>query len=130
MMAKKYDVSSDCVMMEANLEVLLNNKASKIKFEGISKYPSVTRDLALVVKKEIKAGDIVETIKRCDRSIVKNVEVFDVYTGEHVASDCKSIALSILFQSKEKTLTDQEINDVHQKILDALKKEYDAELRG
>lgn len=130
MMAKKYDVSSDCVMMEANLEVLLNNKASKIKFEGISKYPSVTRDLALVVKKEIKAGDIVETIKRCDRAIVKNVEVFDVYTGEHVASDCKSIALSILFQSKEKTLTDQEINDVHQKILDALKKEYDAELRG
>ena len=129
-MAKKYDVSKDCVMLEANLEVLLKNKASKVKFEGISKYPSVSRDLAFVVKKEVQVGDIVETIKRCSKAIIKNVEVFDIYTGEHVAEDSKSIALSILFQSNDKTLTDQEINDVHNKILDALKKECNAELRG
>ena len=129
-MAKKYDVTKDTVMLEANLEVLLTNKASKVRFEGISKYPAVTRDLAFVVKKEVKVGDIVESIKRCGKSIIKNVEVFDIYTGEHVASDSKSIALSIVFQSNEKTLTDKEINDVHEKILAALKKECNAELRG
>lgn len=128
-MAKKYDVSSDSVMAECNLEVLLKNKASKVKFEGISKYPSVSRDLALVVKKDINVGVITDTIRKCSK-FIKNVEVFDVYTGEHVAEDSKSIALSILFQSSEKTLTDQEINDVHQKILDALKKECNAQLRG
>ena len=129
-MAKKYDVTNDTVMLEANLEVLLKNKASKVKFEGISKYPAVTRDLAFVVKKEVKVGDIVDQIKRQGKSIIKNVEVFDIYTGEHVASDSKSIALSIVFQSNEKTLTDQEINDVHEKILAALKKTCNAELRG
>lgn len=129
-MAKKYDVTKDTVMLEANLEVLLTNKASKVKFEGISKYPAVTRDLAFVVKKEVCVGDIVDAIKRCGKSIIKNVEVFDIYTGEHVASDSKSIALSIVFQSNEKTLTDKEINDVHEKILAALKKECNAELRG
>lgn len=129
-MAKKYDVTNDTVMLEANLEVLLTNKASRIQFEEISKYPVITRDLAFVVKKEVRVGDIVNAIKKCSKSIIRSVEVFDVYTGEHVAEDSKSIALSILFQSKEKTLTDQEINELHHKILEVLKKEWNAELRG
>ncbi|MGN1343593.1 MAG: phenylalanine--tRNA ligase subunit beta, partial [Traorella sp.] len=128
-MAKKYDVTKDTMILEANLEVLLSNKASKVKFEGISKYPSVTRDLAFVVKKDVKVGDIVDQIKRCGK-IIKSVEVFDIYTGEHVASDSKSIALSVVFQSNDKTLTDQEINDVFEKILVTLKKGCNAELRG
>lgn len=129
-MAKKYDVSKDVVMLEANLEVLLSNKASRVKYQEISKYPAVTRDLAFVVKRDVKVGDIVEAIKKCSKSMIQNVEVFDVYTGEHIASDSKSIALSITFQSKEQTLTDQQINDVHNKILEVLKKECNAELRG
>lgn len=129
-LAKKYDVSKDTVMLEANLEVLLNNKASKIKYEEISKYPAVTRDLAFVVKKDLPVGAIIEQIQRCGKGIIQNIEVFDVYTGEHVAEDSKSIALSILFQSNKETLKDEQINEVHNKILETLKKECNAELRG
>lgn len=130
LMAKKYGVSDDTVMCELNLEVLLNNKASKVKFEPISKFPQISRDLALVVKEEVKVADIIKAIKKLDRVIIQDIEVFDIYTGEHVASGSKSIALSIVFQSKEHTLKDDEINVLHEKILHVLREEFSAELRG
>ena len=129
-MAKAYDVPADTVMCEVNLEVVLNAKASKTKFEPISKFPSVTRDLAFVVKKEVNVGDIIKAVKRQSKVLIKDVEVFDIYTGEHVEEGCKSIALSILFQAKDHTLKEEEINDIHNKILATLKKEFNAELRG
>lgn len=128
MMAKRYDVSS-LVMAELNIEVLLKNRASKVKFAPISKYPSVTRDLALVVKNEIAVADIIDTIRKSGKRIVTDVEVFDVYTGEHVAEGSKSIALRVTFQSDDKTLTDKEISEVHEKLLCTLKQELQAELR-
>lgn len=128
MMAKRYNVSS-AVMAELNMEVLLKNRASKVKFAPISKYPSVTRDLALVVKTETASEDIIDTIRKSGKRMVTDVEVFDVYTGEHVAPGSKSIALRVTFQSDDKTLTDKEINEVYEKLLNALKQELQAELR-
>lgn len=127
--AKKMDVAADTVIMEANCEVILNNKASKVKYEAMSKYPAVTRDLALVVARDLNVSKIVDSIKKCSRTIIRNVEVFDVYMGEHVAADQKSIALTVTFQSNEKTLTDAEINEVFNKILVTLEKDCKAELR-
>lgn len=130
LMAKEFDVAKELVMFEGKLDVLLNNKPSKIKYTPISKFPAVTRDLAFVVKEEVKVADIIEAIRKCGRQMIKGIEVFDVYTGEHVEKGFKSIALSINFQSDEKTLTDNEINAVHEKILAVLKAELDAILRG
>ena len=129
-MAKKYGVPKDTVMCELNMEIILASKASKTKFEPISKFPSVTRDLAFVVKNEVKVGDIIKSVQKQNKTLIKAVEVFDIYTGEHVEEGCKSIALSILFQAKDHTLKEEEINEVHEKILAALKKEFDADLRG
>lgn len=128
-MAKKYDVST-LVMAELNMEVLLNNKASKVAFKALSKYPSVSRDLALVVKADVKAQAIIDSIRKSGKRYVSNVEVFDVYTGEHVESGYKSIALSITFMSDEKTLRDEEIQDVVTTIMENLKRDVDAQLRG
>jgi len=129
-MAKAYDVPADTVMCELNLEVVLNSKAGKTKYEPISKFPSVTRDLAFVVKNEVKVGDIIKAVKRQSKVLINDVEVFDIYTGEHVEAGHKSIALSILFQAKDHTLKEDEINEIHNKILATLKKEFDAQLRG
>lgn len=129
-MAKAYDVDTNTVMCELNLEVILNNKAGKVKFEAISKFPQVTRDLAFVVKDEINVSDIVNAIKKQGKGIIQNVEVFDVYKGEHVSVGYKSIALSIHMQAKDHTLTDEEVNQVHDAILEVLKKDMDADLRG
>lgn len=128
-MAKRYDVSR-LVMAEANIEVLLANRASKIKYEPISKFPSVVRDLALVVSQAVNAQQLIDIIRKNGKQYVSHVEVFDVYTGEHVAKGYKSIALSITFGSHEKTLTDEEISAVNAKIMDALQKETNAQLRA
>lgn len=129
-MAKQYGVSSDTFMCEVNLEVLLNAKAGKVKYQPISKYPQVSRDLAFVVKQEVKVEDIVKAIRKHGKDIIQGVEVFDVYEGEHVEKGYKSIALSIIFQSSQRTLKDEEINEVHEKILTTLKNEVDAQLRS
>lgn len=132
-LAKKYDIN-ETIAMEINLEVLLKNKPSKVKYSEVSKYPSVTRDYALVVKEDVKVADILQSIKKNGKldkeNIIQNVEVFDVYMGEHVEAGYKSIALSVTFQSFAKTLKDSEINEIHEKIMASLKKDVDAQLRA
>ncbi len=127
-MAKEYSVDTT-VMVELNLEVILANKTSKVRFNELSKYPSVTRDLAFVVKEDIAVADIIRLISGNGKQIISNIEVFDVYVGEHVDSGYKSIALSITFQAKDRTLKDEEINEVHAKILATLEKKLDIQLR-
>ncbi len=122
------------VAMELNLEIILSNKTSKVKFTEISKYPSVNRDLAFVVKEDVSAASIVAAIKKNGKlgkeNVIRNVEVFDVYTGKHVEQGCKSIALSVTFQSDDRTLKDEEINTIFTKIIDTLQTELQATLRG
>ena len=129
-MAKDFDVNKELVVCEANLEVILKNKASKVKFVPISKYPSVTRDLAFVVKEEVKAKQIVDAIRKGGRSLIKDIEVFDVYTGEHVEKGYKSIAVSVTLMANDHTLTEAEITQANDQILASLKKECEAILRS
>ena len=105
-----------------------------MKVTPISKYPSVSRDLAFVVDQTLPVANIIKSIRKCGKlgkeNIIQEVEVFDVYEGEHVEAGKKSIALTITFQSADKTLTDQDINTIHEKVLDALRKDVNAELRA
>ena len=132
-MAKKYDVK-EVVMGEFDMEVLLEQAAGKVKFAPISKYPAVSRDLALVVDAQVQVGDIINSIKKCGKlgkeNVIQTIEVFDVYEGEHVEDGKKSVALTVVFQSTEKTLTDQDINQIHEKVLEALQNEVQAQLRS
>lgn len=131
-MAKAYDVE-ESYGCELNLEVLLNAKASKVKYTEVSKYPAMSRDLAFVVKEDIQVASIIKSIKKNSKigkeNVIQNVEVFDVYTGEHVEAGSKSIALSIVFQSFERTLKDVEVNELFNKIIETLEKDVDAQLR-
>ena len=132
-MAKRYDIK-DVVMGEFSMEVLLDQNAGKVKYLPISKYPSVSRDYALVVDTDVQVGTIINSIKKCGKlgkeNVIQNVEVFDVYEGEHVEEGKKSVALTVVFQSTEKTLTDQDINQIHEKIMETLQKEVQAQLRS
>lgn len=134
LMAKDFNVSNDVVIAELTLDVILKNKAAKVKFKPISKYPSITRDLAFVVDGSIPAQKILSSIEKHGKldkeNIITDIEVFDVYTGEHVEQGQKSIALSITFQSNDRTLKDNEINEVYQAILQALESDVQAKLRG
>ena len=122
------------VMAEINLDQILNAKKSKIKFSPVSKYPSVSRDLAFVVDEDVPAAKIIETATRAGKlgkePVVQSVEIFDVYQGEHVEKGKKSVALNIVFQSAKKTMSEEEINEVFNSILKAIEKQCSAVLRS
>ena len=122
------------VMAEMDFDMLIEAKKSKIKFVPVSKYPSVSRDLAFVLDRKVPVQKVVDTIQRQGRlhkeMIIRDVEVFDVYQGEHVAENEKSVALSITFQSDTHTLKDEEINEVFNAILEHIQKDCNATLRS
>lgn len=112
------------------LNVLLNAKRSKVKFSAINKFPAVHRDIALVADLDVKAEQLTKAIKAAAKRLVKDVEVFDIYQGEHVEAGKKSIALAITYQAEDHTLTEQEINEVHGAVLAKLEKDCNAVLRN
>jgi phenylalanyl-tRNA synthetase beta chain len=95
-----------------------------------SRFPFVERDLALIVKENVKAGDIIRVIKKAGKSLVKDVTVFDVYKGEHIDEGYVSIAIKIKYQNEEKTLQEKEILEAETAIKEALFKEFSIVLRG
>lgn len=126
--AKDNDLD-EIYLAEIKMEEILNYEIPTTKFQEISKVPSVERDIAVVVDKDILAGDIISTIKNTDKKTLNAVEVFDVYMGNKVQPDQKSIAIKLIFTSFE-TLTDEQINKKVEKILKVLADEYQATLRS
>ena len=121
--------SSDVFVMEINLDELFKKKVGKMKYKEISKFPSIQKDIALLVNKDIDSKEIEKVIKSAGGSMLTNIEVFDVYTGKGILDDKKSIAYSLTFSDMKKTLTDEEINAVMNKIIEAAEKKLGAELR-
>lgn len=119
----------DVYVLEINLDELFTKKVGKMKYKEFSKFPSINKDIALVVDKKSISKDIEKVIKSAGGSLLTNIEVFDVYTGVGVGIDKKSIAYSLTFSDMKKTLTDEEINGLMDKIIDTVSKKCGAELR-
>ena len=119
----------DVYVLEINLDELFTKKVGKMKYKEFSKFPSINKDIALVVDKKSVSKDIEKVIKSAGGSLLTNIEVFDVYTGVGVGIDKKSIAYSLTFSDMKKTLTDEEINGLMDKIIDTVSKKCGAELR-
>lgn len=109
-------------VMEINLDKLLAKKTGKMKYKEISKYPTVKKDIAVVVDKNITSSEIAMQIKKAAGSLLVNSEVFDIYEGKGIEEGKKSLAYSLIFGSHDRTLTDEEINAVLGKIIDRLSK--------
>ncbi|MBR4422273.1 MAG: phenylalanine--tRNA ligase subunit beta, partial [Erysipelotrichaceae bacterium] len=116
----------DVCYAEMILDDLAKADPAKVRAAVLSRYPSVSRDISLMLKEEIPAADLLKLIRKTGGKIVKNCEVFDVYQGEHIAEGYKSISLNIVYEDKEKTLTSEAVNDVHDKIVAELIRQYDA----
>ena len=110
-------------VMEINLDKLLSKKVGKMKYKEVSKFPSVKKDLAVVVDKNVTAGEIATYIKKAAGSLLIGSEVFDVYTGAGMEENKKSLAYSLEFGATDRTLTDDEINQVLDKIIINLEKQ-------
>ncbi|MGN1402549.1 MAG: phenylalanine--tRNA ligase subunit beta [Bacillus sp. (in: firmicutes)] len=126
---KQYDVKETYVF-ELSLERLLNKQTEVIAYTTIPRYPSITRDIALVVEKQAIVGDLKAIITEAGGRLLTDVTVFDLYEGDKMEAGKKSIAFSLKYQDPEKTLTDEEVTKAHDKVLAAVKEKAGAELRG
>jgi len=104
-----------------------NKKKLTVTF---SDYQKSDRDFAFVVKQELKAQELVDIISNVDRSLIKNVKIFDVYQGENIPSDKKSIALKVTIQSDFKTLNEKDLNEISLKIISNVEEKASAKLRS
>lgn len=123
------EISKDAVyVFEINLDKLLDKKVSKMKFKDISIYPTINKDISIMIDKEITVEEISKVIKKAGGNLLTNYKVFDIYTNSTLGNK-KSIAYSLIFGSNSKTLTDDEINPIIEKIVNSLEKTFKAELR-
>ncbi|NLC97237.1 MAG: phenylalanine--tRNA ligase subunit beta [Erysipelotrichaceae bacterium] len=127
--SKKLDIEN-VIYGEFIMDVLYEIKTPRIKFTPLDRYPSVSRDIALIVDDSLEAKKILDVINKNGGKLIKSLEIFDVYKGEHIEDGKKSIALKIVYQSKDKTLTEAEVSKVHENILEKLEKEVNAQLRS
>lgn len=116
-------------VLEINLDKLATKKVGKMKYKEISKYPSIKKDLAIIVDKNITSEEVALVIKKAGGKLLKKIEVFDVYTGENIGKDKKSLAYSLSFEATDRTLTDEEINIIIDKVVANVEKSLRAELR-
>ena len=126
--AKKEYGLKNAVVLELDLASLLDMKTSLPKAEAPSKFPAVSRDLALLLPKEVSYEDLSKEIKKADK-LVSSVSLFDVYEGEGVGEGKKSLAITVTFLDKEKTLKDEEIKAATDHVLSAIKIRFGAEVR-
>lgn len=103
--------------MEMNLSKLLDKRVGKMKYKEFSKFPSIKKDVAFIVDKNLESATIEKQIKKSAGNLLTSIEVFDVYTGEHVDEGKKSIAYSLTFSDSKKTLTDDEVTEIFERII-------------
>lgn len=124
---KQLGLETPVFLFELDQELLLNKAVSR--FKPLSKYPSVSRDLALIVRDTVSADDITASIKSSNEPNVQDIAIFDMYRGKGIEEDHKSVAVSITLQNFSQTLTDVEIDAIFNNILQTLAQAIGAKLR-
>ncbi len=127
---ENYDLPKEVYIAEIDVDVLFKIGQGKVEFKQLPKFPSVSRDLAIVVKDQVLAKDLIEKIKELGGELLVELQIFDVYKGGQIPSDSKSIAFSLTFQAMDRTLTDKEINEIFDRIQNSLGVHFGATLRA
>lgn len=125
---QNFELLQKVYVCEINLDTVLNLKSNKIKYSPISRLPSIDRDLALVVDANVPVQELIDCVTLASK-LCESVELFDVYQGEQVPKDKKSVALSLHFRVANRTLTDKDIEPQIKKILKSVEENFGAILR-
>ncbi len=125
--AKQLDLPANIYLYELSLEALIEAKLPQ--FKPLSKFPSIRRDIAIIVDEKVSLESVQECIESAASLILKELKLFDIYTGKGIDSGKKSLAIALNLQDDSKTLTDEDVEAVVEKILNALSGELNAKLR-
>ncbi|UBH07899.1 phenylalanine--tRNA ligase subunit beta [Macrococcus armenti] len=126
---EKYNDLKETYVFELDLKALLSEHQGQIIYNIIPKFPGTSRDIALEVERKLDTGTLIDEIMTVDSKYLKSAEVFDVYEGEHIADDKKSVAIRMEFLNPEQTLTDEEIKPIYEAVIEKLQANG-AKLRG
>jgi len=127
--AENFECPNRTYIAVLDIKPLIENSNMAKEYRGLPKYPAVARDIALLVKDGIPVKDIEVVIRKLGGKNLEELKLFDVYKGEQVPAGMKSVAYTLTFRSPDRTLTDDEVSKVMEKILNGLKTELDATLR-
>ena len=122
---EKYDIKGPIVFSEISIDKINKNVIKDFRYRTISPFPSMKRDISILLKKEIQSADIINCIYNTADKLLIDTNVFDVYSGKELDKDSKSLAISLTFQSEEKTLVDKDVDDRVLSILNSLKNKFD-----
>ena len=127
---KQFGIDNPVYYAELNWTQLMKaTKKNEVLFTEISKFPAVSRDLALLVDKNVEFAQIEQIARQTEKKILKKVELFDVYEGDKLPAGKKSYAVNFILQDEEKTMGDKQIDAIMQKLITNIKKQLNAELR-
>ena len=124
-----YDISKRVYVAEVNITKLVKYSRENRKYVEVPKFPAVERDIAVIVDEEVEVGQIEKIITKKAKKLLESVKLFDIYRNEKLGENKKSVAYSLIFRDKNKTLSDEEINVTMDSIINELEKTLGAELR-
>lgn len=124
-----YGINEKIYMAEINIDKIVRYAKSAKKYSAIAKFPAVERDIALTVDEKVEVGSIENIIKKNAKKILETAELFDIYRSDKLGKNKKSVAYALTFREQNKTLNDEEVNRVMEKVIKALEEQLGAELR-
>jgi len=124
-----YRIPEKVNLFEIDFENLVSHVPTSISYRALPKYPSVQRDLSLVVREEVLSSEIIKEINSVNSKLIKKIILFDIFKGKQIGEGYKSLAYSVIFQSEEHTLTDQEVENIFKKIKEKLIVKFNAKIR-
>jgi phenylalanyl-tRNA synthetase beta chain len=124
-----FDIEQPVYVLDLDLQYLVDLTPARAVFTPPPMFPPSLRDLAITVDKSIPAGHLLDTVREAGGKLLSKIHIFDIYTGKQVPENKKSVALNLVFQAPDRTLTDHDTQKFYDKILEALRKKHGAELR-
>ena len=124
-----FEIEVPCYVAEIDLLGMFETVDENVKFSQLPKFPAAERDIAVLVDKDIAVGDLEATIIKASGALLDNVKLFDVYEGDRIPEDKKSVAFAIAFRAPDRSLTGDEVDKVFNKIVKDLQYKNNAQLR-
>ncbi|MCD4804683.1 MAG: phenylalanine--tRNA ligase subunit beta [Desulfobacterales bacterium] len=123
---RNFDLKQAAFIFELDLKAISDLIPETIRSKPIPKFPSISRDITIIIDKDLESSKPLETIRKSGDELIENLYLFDVFEGDTIPQNKKSISLRITYRSKHKTLEDDEVNYIHKNITDRLLKKFDA----
>ena len=127
--AEGFDLKEKLYVFELSFDKIITKAVTEKKYTHLPKYPSIYRDIAIVLDNHIKSEDVYKIIRETDNLILKEINLFDYYEGRQIPVGKKSLAYSLVYRTDERTLTEEDINPIHEKVIANLRDKLGAVLR-